>query len=463
MHYIDVSVNVTSTGSYEIGTDTLNGIHFGDSAQFSATGVQIVRLHGYGNPVNAGPFPFTVRYNNSSSCAVTITVSPAGSPAAIFTLTGAPGACTAPLIQGTYTAGTILNPSNKIIIAVNVTGLGDYNLTTGIVNGISFSATGTFNTTGNQTVTLSGTGTPLSSGTNSMSISGTATSCSFPLTVGTITSTGTFLAAAYLFDTTLAAPFDTIGRYFITYDVQKRVSKITEFDTKPNGDSSYYSIQTFAYNGTDTVASQSTEYYREFSSVPVFVGGGTHYYNFVNGRCVYDSFAAFTPGNYHAETYVYVGSTILKTTRSLGGSTLSYGNSTIFQTFVNGNNTYQLDTSVSYINILIPGSYHYQREELITTYMPNPNPFYQVKKQILRPYYYDDIGITSAAAPKNLITQQNENMKIWNGANPPVVVSQDQVNYVYTFRPDGYPTEARHTIVSNGGPPAKGKMIFIYQ
>lgn len=460
-NYIDVSVHVTATGSYSISTDTLNGFYFSDSADFTSTGTKIVRLAAHGTPVIAGAFAFTAHYNNSSSCAVQVTVSPAGTgPVASFTLVGAPGACTTPIIQGTYTAGTILDPFNRIIVAVNVTALGEYNLTTAVVNGISFSATGTFNILGNQNVVLAGNGMPISNGTNMMSITGTVASCSFPLTVGSVTSSGTYLAAVYQIDTTLSAPFDTIARYIIGYDVQNRVTVITEFDTKPNGDSSFYSVETFSYSGTDTLASQSTEYYREFTS-PIYTGNSHSYYAFVNGRCTLDSTVSST--GYYLERFVYNGNTIQKNSTSLNNSTFSYGHSTIYQTLVNGNNAYQLDTSVSYFNINNPGSYHYQREEITTTYTANPNPFFQVKKQVLRPYYYDDIGITSEAAPKNLIVQQNETMMIWNGANPPAVNRQNQLNYTYTFRADGYPTELRYTVVSSGNPTAKGKMIFVYR
>ncbi|MEP7238353.1 MAG: PQQ-binding-like beta-propeller repeat protein [Ferruginibacter sp.] len=187
-HYIDISVDVTTAGDYQIATEMNNGIHFGDTAQFSATGLHIVRLKGYGTPVIAGAFPFTVHYGTSSSCAVTVTVSPANTAAAVFTLTGAPGTCTAPVIQGTYMAGTVLNSFNKLVVTANVTSIGDYTVSTAVVNGIGFSASGTFSTTGNQTITLSGSGTPVAAGSFSMMVTGTATSCSFPLTVDPVSS-----------------------------------------------------------------------------------------------------------------------------------------------------------------------------------------------------------------------------------------------------------------------------------
>lgn len=191
-HYIDVPVNVTSTGSYSITTDTLSGIFFRASGLFSATGSQTVRLAGNGKPISAGVFSFVARYNDSTSCAIQITIAVAGGgPAAVFSLAGAPAACTAPVIQGTYTAGTALNTANKLVVGVDVTTIGTYTISTPIVNGFSFSASGTFTAPGPQTVTLSGTGTPLNAGPTSFSLSGATAACSFSITVNPAGGSGT--------------------------------------------------------------------------------------------------------------------------------------------------------------------------------------------------------------------------------------------------------------------------------
>ena len=182
-NYMDVTVNITVAGDYKISTDNINGIQFGDSAQFATTGMQLVRLKGYGKPAAAGSFPFTVRFGSSVSCVVPVTVSAVSGPPAAFTFSGAPGTCTAPTIIGAYTVGTALGTSNKLVLGVNVTVPGDYSVNTATINGINFSAAGTFNTTGNQTIVLSGSGTPAAVGTFSLMVSGTATSCSFSITV----------------------------------------------------------------------------------------------------------------------------------------------------------------------------------------------------------------------------------------------------------------------------------------
>lgn len=98
----------------------------------------------------------------------------------VFTYVGAPGSCTAPVVSGTYTVGTALSSSNTIEIDVNVTTAGTYNITTSSANGISFSGSGVFATTGAQTITLQGTGTPAAATTSSFVPGGNG--CTFLIT-----------------------------------------------------------------------------------------------------------------------------------------------------------------------------------------------------------------------------------------------------------------------------------------
>lgn len=83
---------------------------------------------------------------------------------AVYTLEGDGGNCTGPLINGTYTPGTALQPSNNIQLRVDVTTIGTYTLSTPMVNGIQFSTSGNFTATGLQTITLTGSGTPFNAG-----------------------------------------------------------------------------------------------------------------------------------------------------------------------------------------------------------------------------------------------------------------------------------------------------------
>lgn len=100
-----------------------------------------------------------------------------------FTLVGAPNDCSNPVINGTYTAGSNLNPSNYIKVTVNVATPGAYVIKTDTVNGISFSAAGTFNTTGNVTLQLAGAGRPDAAGLFYFTTSTGTSSCSFSVAV----------------------------------------------------------------------------------------------------------------------------------------------------------------------------------------------------------------------------------------------------------------------------------------
>lgn len=68
--------------------------------------------------------------------------------------------CTNAGPQGTYTQGTSLNSSNTYTIDVNITQAGPYTILATTGNGYSFSKSGTFTSTGTQTVVLEGQGTP---------------------------------------------------------------------------------------------------------------------------------------------------------------------------------------------------------------------------------------------------------------------------------------------------------------
>lgn len=87
------------------------------------------------------------------------------SGSALFVTSGGSDSCVAPTISGVYTAGVALNSSNTVTVRVNVTRAGTYTITTATSNGIYFSVSNSFNTTGLQTVVLQGYGTPLQTGT----------------------------------------------------------------------------------------------------------------------------------------------------------------------------------------------------------------------------------------------------------------------------------------------------------
>lgn len=96
--------------------------------------------------------------------------------------------CTSTL-SGTLNAGTSITGVTKTIVA-NVTRIGSYSIATNTVNGITFSASGRFTTTGNQNIVMTASGTPIVAETSTFTLN-TTPNCSFSalVTVGTPTVT----------------------------------------------------------------------------------------------------------------------------------------------------------------------------------------------------------------------------------------------------------------------------------
>jgi hypothetical protein len=192
-NYVDLAVNVTTTGSYTISTNSANGISFSGSGSFTTTGAQVVRLTGNGTPSGPGTFAYTP----SGGCSFSITTTTAGGTS-VYTLN-----CAAPVITGTYTTGVPLGAGNTITIKADVTTAGTYSISTGSVNGMTFSTSGTFAVGANQNVVLTGSGTPALAGTNSFTVIGSA-GCSIPITtvapppaIYNLTCSGTSVSGTY--------------------------------------------------------------------------------------------------------------------------------------------------------------------------------------------------------------------------------------------------------------------------
>jgi len=63
--YVDVTVQVTSPGSYHIVSDSNNGVQFSDSGVFTATGSQTVRLKPKGVFITPRQTTFNISFDNS--------------------------------------------------------------------------------------------------------------------------------------------------------------------------------------------------------------------------------------------------------------------------------------------------------------------------------------------------------------------------------------------------------------
>ncbi len=155
---VQLKVNVTTIGTYNLSTNSSNGILFSAAGIFTGTGVQTINLSGSGTPASVGSFESSTPV--TAGCLFTVVVNTAPIVAGGFTFAGAPNACSSPAINGIYVAGKILSAYNFVIVSANVTAIGAYALSTDTLDGISFSSSGTFTATGNQNIKLYGKGTP---------------------------------------------------------------------------------------------------------------------------------------------------------------------------------------------------------------------------------------------------------------------------------------------------------------
>ncbi len=198
--YLQITVNVQTTGSYNIQTDRQNGFQFAGVGVFNSTGNQTVNLKASGTPATKGAANFTVSYSGSS-CSVTVNVNDtlsrgSGTGSAVYTLGGAPNACTNAAINGNYYSNTALSSTNTVVVPVNVTTAGTYSLTTTTVNGYKFSASGTFATTGSQNITLIASGTPVKAEADVFNPATGSSSCTFTVNVTNVSPSVYTLAGA---------------------------------------------------------------------------------------------------------------------------------------------------------------------------------------------------------------------------------------------------------------------------
>jgi len=176
---VQISVNVASPGRYDLTTALVNGYSFTATGSFITTGVQTVTMYPTGTPQNEGIDMLHVMAD-SSTCSFEVKVN---SDAAEFTLQQSLGKCIYDTVTGTYVKGIYLDTFSKVTISVNVTLPGNYTIATNTVNGYSFSATGSFASTGVQTITLYAQGQPVNAGTDVFNLTAGISACSFEVTV----------------------------------------------------------------------------------------------------------------------------------------------------------------------------------------------------------------------------------------------------------------------------------------
>jgi len=181
-NYIEVDVNITSAGSYNITTDTVNGYSFKASGVFTNTGSAHIKLPAFGKPILADTDYFQIRYNESF-CETSVRVTDTTLQPAVYDLNSSSGNCMDDTVYGSYIKGIALDSNAIVKIEVNVVSTGTYSITTNVINGYSFSTAGTFLQTGVQSIYLIATGTPLNEETDQFNISTGTSSCDFSINV----------------------------------------------------------------------------------------------------------------------------------------------------------------------------------------------------------------------------------------------------------------------------------------
>jgi hypothetical protein len=180
-----MELNIIKPGSISLTSTTNDGITFSGTGIFSSAGIHTITLTGSGVPSATGTFNFAVVDTLSDTSKFVVTVTPfGGASAASFTLAGAPGNCSGFSTYGTYTAGVKLQAVDSVTTSVNISKAGAYSIVTPTVNGVVFSATGKFDTTGVHTVTLYGSGFPKNPGSYNYTASGDSSNCTFSINYG---------------------------------------------------------------------------------------------------------------------------------------------------------------------------------------------------------------------------------------------------------------------------------------
>ncbi len=167
-------------GDFLAGPFTVNIVSLANNKIVGTFSGQVEDSTGKPTQITSGTFISTIDLTNNGGQSNT----------SAGTLGATAGACTPVTLAGTYLQGKAFNDSNTVQIQVNVTTVGTYNIATSAVNGVSFSKTGTFTTTGLQNILLAGTGTPLNAGVQNFTITYGASTCNFPITFlpGTVNS-----------------------------------------------------------------------------------------------------------------------------------------------------------------------------------------------------------------------------------------------------------------------------------
>jgi hypothetical protein len=213
---LSIKVNVIKSGTFDISGTSGNGYGFYLSGVALNPGPLLLTVPGQGIPVSKGIDKLDLKgFDLTGNCTPEVEVR---SSIADYSIN-----CSSITVQGQYLKGAYLSTQNTITVNVNVSSTGSYMISTPLVNGISFSASGEFASTGTMPVILTGTGTP-------------TVNVDFPLQVNTNSLQGNTSCFAVIPVTLPEMTYAIIGKNVWSWDAAPRVAALTNGQSfGPNG------------------------------------------------------------------------------------------------------------------------------------------------------------------------------------------------------------------------------------
>ena len=186
-----IIANVQTVGDYKLSTNTNNGVTFAANGTFDGTGNKVITLYASGTPISTGTYSYTINTNPNVTFTATTVANPSTNGSAKIS-TFSLGDKTGTLYPRISASGVTQT------INVNVGTIGTYNISTtsSPVNGVTFAASGTFTTTGLQTIVLTANGSGTYAGTYNYTLN-TTPNISFSFTVVEISTNSTAIVSSY--------------------------------------------------------------------------------------------------------------------------------------------------------------------------------------------------------------------------------------------------------------------------
>jgi len=284
-NYLQITLDVTLRGFYMISTIPVDGISFSASGNFTDTGKQVIKLACAGTPDSSGSFTIKMG-GNTTGCYITLKIN--NKAPSSYVLSGNPGDCSNPVIKGRYIQDKQVTFDDTVVLGVKVATPGTYRIKTDTANGVSFSASGYFPNTGNQTVTLTSKGTPGEAGRFYFNVYADSTQCNFSIPVEPIlpavyvleygydtvclhdTARGTYLSGVQL-DNTNTVSFSVYATAVGNYSIS--TNKVNGMVFGTSGKFSVLGEQRMVLTGSGVPSATGTFLFRPFIIGPSPLGG----------------------------------------------------------------------------------------------------------------------------------------------------------------------------------------------